>query len=362
MVFNYMENENNNNVETIAPIPEASLVVENKEFLNDKVCFWIGLFGCFMFSLSFLSPLVMLVKESAKTNWIAYEFLFILLYYIFITGTLILEVFILNKITKALKVTLPSWKKALFVIGVPVLFSVIIKGLVSSLVMQGILDIVSLVLLIIIAQKLYSIKLWKAVVLWLSSCLSIVIFGGMSGLIFAVLVIPMQSITQKGAVVNAVITPIQNLSWVEYKNDELGISFQYPNKYGEAKIKKIPEGNGFYFLGSFTKGNDGFASDFFGGKSINNSLNDHMPDSIDDTIKSYGDKIKISDISGVNTTGIILSENPQTDSNPLHNWREVIFDGNNSISNLVFFRRLDVLPEYIDIMKTVKIFPSVINQ
>ena len=156
----------------------------------------------------------------------------------------------------------------------------------------------------------------------------------------------------------------QTSALLEYKNDELGVSFQYPSKYGEVIIKKIPGIKGFAFIGQFTKSDPGYTPYFFGGKSpdyqSDSGQSIRIPSFINDTINNYGNNIKVSDISNVSAKGILLSANPQGDDNfytsGINNWREVVFVGNKNISNLVFVERLDVFPGFIDMMGTVKIY------
>ena len=96
-----------------------------------------------------------------------------------------------------MKVVSPSWKKALFLVGIMPLMNVAIQTLKSASAIYWVLSIVAIIVWVILAKKVYLTTVGKAIGLWIINFIALLIAIGVVGVITTVALTSLSAAKQK---------------------------------------------------------------------------------------------------------------------------------------------------------------------
>ena len=171
-------------------------------------------------------------------------------------------VFLFHKITKAWKVAEPSWRKALFLVGIIPIFGFISSLFKSVTIIYFFLSILLFIFWVIITKKVYLIKARKAILAYFFVLLSFVISLAILGFIASIVLASLNTAREKA---------LQQSPIIVLPSSSNPTSSNSPQVLGDYEIKIIsPTANTTSYLG------DNLIFEIAAGKKIS-SIDIHFP-------------------------------------------------------------------------------------
>jgi len=165
--------------------------MEGKTFTPPAGYFWVGFLAMLVGVLCIMVPIVGLV--AGPVVGISTYALFTAAAAVPVFVILLICGAILNAITKALKVTTPSWKKAYFMLSIMLLMGSFSKLIGGSQSLYWILTIIAAVLWIMLARRVYALTIGKAIGLWALNFLSLLVVIFIFGILSTVVLTTMMA-------------------------------------------------------------------------------------------------------------------------------------------------------------------------